>query len=346
MVFSRSQIKKAGKILKEKEKFSGEEVGFVVNALTYWRTIHEKVLTDFYKIVSLEVERINNQAYVVQRLKRSPSIMAKLKRLPNTQLTTMQDIVGIRAIMKNLTEVESLRKRLKEALRNHEFKKSDNYINDPKEDGYRSIHLIYKYKNPHDRDTDGLLIEIQIRTELQHSWATAVETMSTFLGTHLKFGEGLPKWKTYFALTSNAFSFLEGTPKVSKYSHLSRKETYRQAIYDYNYLGIKESLSGFTGAVDVITSKRLKNDIYHLVMLDIKGSVTTITSYPKEQFEQANEDYTKLERKYSKDKKFEIVLVSTESINELKNAFPNYFLDTVKFLANMEKIKKEYNLIK
>lgn len=346
MNISRTQIKKAGRILKEKKKFDKEEVKDAENKLTYWRTIHGNVLNEFYKIVDGEVKIINKDAYVVQRVKRSPSIIAKLERFPNNQLTTMQDIAGIRAIMKDLNEVDLLREQLKKVAKTHEFKTYDNYITNPKESGYRSVHLIYKFLNPSDPETNGLLIEIQIRTELQHSWATAVETMSTFLGTNLKFGQGQPKWLSYFALTSSAFSFLEGTPQVPTYTSLDKKETYRQALYEFRYNLIEENLSAFTTAANHITTTREDSDFYHLLKLDIVKRVVNIKSFATTQFDKANEEYTLLERKFAKNNKFQVVLVSTESIKELQGAFPNYFLDTREFLKNMEKIKSEYDLIK
>lgn len=346
MSISKNKIKKAGNILKDKQNFKKEEIKEAENVLTYWRTIHGNVLSDFYEIVNKEALKINKGAYVVQRVKRSPSIIAKLKRHSSTKLTTMQDIAGIRAIMKNLQEVEYLKEVLKKVAQTHEFKTYDNYISNPKPSGYRSVHLIYKYKNSTVPETDGRLIEIQIRTELQHSWATAVETMSTFLGTNLKFGEGQPKWLKYFALTSSAFSFLEGTPQVPGYDDLDRKETYKQAIYEFNYNLIEQSLSAYTVAANFITTKRPKNYFYHLVKLDIKKRVVKVSSFAKENFEKANEEYTILERKVAKNNKFQVVLVSTESINELQSTFPNYFLDTREFLKNMERIKMEYSLIK
>jgi ppGpp synthetase/RelA/SpoT-type nucleotidyltranferase len=348
MIISRNQIKKAGKILKNKEKFKLEEIEKAENILTYWRTIHGSVLDEFNEIVSNSVQKINPKSYVASRVKRSPTIIGKLKRKPdtNTQLTTMYDIAGIRAIMKNLTEVEKLSEVLKKVAQKHEFKDYNNYITNPKKSGYRSVHLIYKYKNTEDLEINNLFIEIQIRTELQHSWGTAVETMSTFLGTNLKFGEGQPKWLKYFALTSSAFSFLEGTPQVPSYKNLDKKETFRQAIYEFNYNQIEQNLSAFSVAAKAITSRRKQDDFFHLLKLDISNRLVNITSFPKEEFEKANEKYTLLERKYSKKVQFEIVLVSTESVKELQSAFPNYFLDTGEFLNNMERIKVEYNKLK
>ena len=222
-MYTRSQIKKAGKTLREKSSASKQDLVDAENALTYWRTIHGKVMTDFYEIVKAEVEKINSKAVVVQRLKRCPSIAAKLNRYTETQLTTMQDIAGIRAIMKDMKEVELLRECLKKYAQIHEFKTYDNYITDPKTSGYRSIHLIFRYKDKNDPERNGLLIEIQLRTELQHSWATAVETMGAFVGANFKFGEGQQKWLKYFALTSNAFSFIEETPQVPGYRNLSKE---------------------------------------------------------------------------------------------------------------------------
>lgn len=338
---TRSQVKKAGKILKEKENHTKDEVATAENTLTYWRTIHGKVINEFYKIVTSEVEKINKNATVVQRLKRSPSIINKLKRFPQMQLTTMQDIAGIRAIMNDLREVELLRESLKKYGKTHEFINYFNYITEPKEDGYRSIHLVYKYSNPENPETDGLLVEIQIRTKLQHSWATAVETMSAFLGTNLKTGEGQPKWKKYFALTSSAFSFIEYTPQIPNYTNLSREETFQQAVYEYNYNQIEPNLSAFAVAAKFINEKRSAKDVYHIVKLDIEKRIVNISSYPLEGFAQANQEYTKLEREFSGNDKFQIVLVSTDSIIELQSAFPNYFLDTKEFIKNMEIIKIE-----
>jgi ppGpp synthetase/RelA/SpoT-type nucleotidyltranferase len=64
-------------------------------------------------------------------------------------------------------------------------------------DGYRSLHLIYKYRNIKNPSYDGLRIELQIRTKLQHIWATAVETMGTLLGQALKYRQGEEAWQDF-----------------------------------------------------------------------------------------------------------------------------------------------------
>jgi hypothetical protein len=55
-----------------------------------------------------------------------------------------------------------------------------NYIEKPKPDGYRGVHLIIKYRSTAKREYKDQNIEVQIRSRLQHAWATAVETCETF----------------------------------------------------------------------------------------------------------------------------------------------------------------------
>ena len=62
------------------------------------------------------------------------------------------------------------------------------YIAHPKSDGYRGVHYVYKYRSGSTpkAEFNSLRIEVQLRSRLQHAWATAVETVSTFTGQALK----------------------------------------------------------------------------------------------------------------------------------------------------------------
>src|SRR5260370_11502395 len=101
------------------------------------------------------------------------SIRAKLDR-GHMQLTQMQDIGGCRAVVNSVDEVRGLVASYQRSTFAHEFRGEKNYIDDPKPDGYRSHHLIYQYKaKPGQNDAyNRLRIEIQIRPNLQHAWAT------------------------------------------------------------------------------------------------------------------------------------------------------------------------------
>ena len=94
----------------------------------------------------------------------------------------MQDIGGVRTIVGSIEQVRELQAAYKSSRFKHQLVSEKDYIAEPKCDGYRSVHLVFRYVNKRAPDYNGLSVEMQIRTKLQHAWATAVETMGTFLG--------------------------------------------------------------------------------------------------------------------------------------------------------------------
>lgn len=64
----------------------------------------------------------------------------------------------------------------------------------PSEVGYRALHVIVV--------RDGRLIEIQLRTLVEHEWAVAVERTGRRLGFLLKEGSGPVELKEYFRVAS------------------------------------------------------------------------------------------------------------------------------------------------
>ena len=66
-----------------------------------------------------------------------------------------------------------------------------------------------------DADTviyNGKRIELQVRTRLQHSWATAVEAVGLFRGEELKNHKGSEEWLRLFKLLSAEFAEAERCP--------------------------------------------------------------------------------------------------------------------------------------
>ena len=58
----------------------------------------------------------------------------------------------------------------------------EDYIFDPKPDGYQAVHIVTK--------RDERWIEVQLRTHRQEAWATAVEQAESLTGHDIKDGEG------------------------------------------------------------------------------------------------------------------------------------------------------------
>ncbi|MGH7232681.1 MAG: RelA/SpoT domain-containing protein [Nitrospiraceae bacterium] len=123
-------------------------------------------------------ELLDSKCLVAQRIKRLSSIDLKLRLLPKLRLSQMQDIGGCRAIVKNVHAVNEL---VRSYNSQHKLDHIDDYIQSPKQSGYRGIHLIYRLLQQKNVAYNGLKVEIQLRSALQHAWATAVETVGTFI---------------------------------------------------------------------------------------------------------------------------------------------------------------------
>jgi ppGpp synthetase/RelA/SpoT-type nucleotidyltranferase len=87
------------------------------------------------------------------------------------------------------------------------------YILQPKADGYRSHHMVFSF-NDEGRAApfDGRRVELQIRTRLQHSWATAVEAVGLYRDEDMKAGYGNEEWLRLFSLMSAEFADAENCP--------------------------------------------------------------------------------------------------------------------------------------
>ncbi len=105
-----------------------------------------------------------------------------------------------------------------------------NYIEEPKKDGYRSQHFMFTYVGRKGRSIyDGRRIEVQVRTRLQHSWATTVEAVGLFRGEQLKNHQGSDEWLRLFKLMSGEFADVERCPVPSTVPEEARR---RREIMD------------------------------------------------------------------------------------------------------------------
>ena len=152
-----------------------------------WRACHARPLGTFAVTLKNRALKIHKESLVAQRIKRLDSITRKLEIQSTMHLSQMQDIAGCRAIMPTIAHVRRLEKRYGETKDfSHEFKSCKDYIAEPKASGYRGIHLIYRFKLRDPSPYQGQQVEIQLRSKLQHVWATAVEAAGTFTNQALK----------------------------------------------------------------------------------------------------------------------------------------------------------------
>ena len=234
--YSRAAATKAGKVLvasvTDKNKCE-DEIKEAFDVLSGWRISHIEQLENTFNNLEILVEAIDKKAILAKRLKRLESIKNKLIRYENMWLWNMQDIWWCRIIVNS---DKKLRKVLKELKKWPEFKKENwklnikNYIDYPKEDWYRSIHLIWKFLN---KNWDKRSIEIQIRTVIQHDWATALEIVDIFSKQNLKSNQWEKIWKEFFRKVSKEFELIEKIHLFS-YSDKNSRDTYYRMIDENN----------------------------------------------------------------------------------------------------------------
>ena len=184
-------------------------------------------------------------------------------------------------------------------------------------------------------------VELQIRTKIQHSWATAVEVIDTFTGRSLKSGEGEEKWLRFFKLISIEFEKLESDSIRYDFN----KDNFYEISNLVEELKIFDRLRMFTMSIHAITRrlKPSKKGVYFLIDLDIASMSGTYSIYSNNKFNEATNHYNKLDESCQTSNNRSIVLVSAKSLSELKKGYPNYFADTRNFEENVKKFLKFIN---
>lgn len=271
---------------------------------------------------------------IAQRLKRAPSILSKLNRFPKMQLSRMQDIAGVRIIVKDIPDIYKVRDNIYKQFP-HDIYHEKNYINEPKSDGYRSLHITFKVDNLTKTEFNGLNVELQIRTKLQHQWATAVEIIGLYKKESYKSGLGDDKTREFLCLCSNLFAISENTPIDEKYHNKNKNDLCKDLKKLNEELKVLDYLSGLTVFADkqkqIIKNKKIK---FCLILLKLDERRLNVS--PFDNIEEAKKSYAILEKEIAKSKKnWDVVLISIDDIKALKKAYPNYYLDSKEFVQSV-----------
>jgi hypothetical protein len=310
----------------------------MLTVINNWRSSHSFPLRGFGVTLRYRARVADPDAIIAQRLKRLSSIEAKLKRFPEMKLSQMQDIGGCRAIVKNIRSLKQLvslfkRSRSKNPTSRHQFIKEKNYVEHPKGDGYRSIHFVYRYQSRSRRHSvyNGLKVEIQIRTKLQHAWATAVETVAIFTGLALKSGAEHADWERFFALMGSAIAMREKQPLVPN-TPTDKAELIAELRELEERLNVQEVMSGWSFALTRLPAKNATNAETFLIVLNTATHTYDVTGFRKDELEKASEAYLAIEKQTASDPHIQGVLVSLRSVHAIRIAYPNYYVDTGAFI--------------
>lgn len=328
--YSRNAVTAAGRTyIDPTASLADRELALVV--INNWRSSHRFPLNTH----QVNLRRLSGESdadfLVAQRIKRLPSIVHKLERFQGMDLARVQDIGGCRAVLSSVDAVRDVAKAYKSRRTRSELAREDWYIDQPQKTGYRGVHLVYKYRGDRTRAWDNLKVEVQVRSRLQHAWATAVETVSTFTRQALKSNQGEDEWLRFFALMGSALAMREGTTPVPG-TPTDPRELGRELRRYSQQLQVQSRLNAFGATLQQAAEEF--NTKGRAFILELKVQETDaalrIRSYNNARI--ATDEYNALERVAETEQGMDVVLVSVASLASLRRAYPNYFLDTAFFL--------------
>lgn len=343
MKYGRHQIDKAGEIIMSAK--DNAEYDKALDKINEWRTLHLIALDALQKeVVPLLTAHEIAIFLISKRLKRITSIFYKLDINPEMRLGGMQDIGGLRIVVNNVEDLKLCQQVLiKKTPQSFDLVKIMDYVQEPKESGYRSIHFIYKYKSEN-KDVDGAKVELQMRTKLQHSWAMAVETAGLITSTPLKSSMGSEEWLDFFKIVSSLFAIKEKQPILK--AHIEKGYDMYKLMKLLYTINIEHNHSNTLKALRVTGIQAKKENFkngYYILNINFQSKIVQITTFSKEQENEASAAYSELEKSII-DKINAVVLVSVPKMKELQEAYPSYFLNTTEFLqaidAMMENCEK------
>ena len=327
--FAPEEIDRAGRILAGAPDVGEPDDEWLEAAHTVneWRALHSGPLNTFQSNLR---RRVGRGAIVARRLKRLPSIISKLRRLSRIRLSRMQDIGGCRAVVSQPEAAFKLATDLADSRIRHELVRSKNYIDSPQRSGYRSLHLVYSYYSERTPPWQGLNVEVQIRSELQHQWATAVETVGTFIGDGLKSGLGDANWLRFFALMSTAMAHREGTIEVPD-TPTNPRELVEEIRECQRILGVSARLEAFREITSQLKGVRGISNRWVVLELKLEAGLVEGLVFRPNDIEEATAYYLEREIESRGKPGAETVMVSTSSLSALRRTYPNYFADLTRF---------------
>lgn len=336
MRYSRNYLSKQGDIALGSP--NEEEVQSSNAIIDKWRTDHIKPLHDLRNEVSNLIDNEIKPYLISSRIKRMTSIIYKIDINPSMGLGGMNDIAGLRVVFNDLTDLNKMRNVFEQNIKNYKYIRTNDYIDEPKPSGYRSIHFIYHLRSD-DPIYDNLKFELQIRTKLQHTWATALETVDIHTKGTLKSGYGSEDWKNFFKLVSALFSYKEGTKLLEEYRHLSVADVMKQYYIHNKEKQTLALIKAFKKTVEHGNKVSSKYNLSsYLLEINLDTRTLNVKAFLDNELDKASTLYYEKEKEISKRNDIAVVLVSADSYKELQKAYPSYFMDIEDFTSNLDKV--------
>lgn len=334
--FNTGDLKKAGKMLAQDsipyEPDSLDEVIRLFKIAYNWRHSHAYPMHRVRHELMGNIRKNKKSGITSARMKRMTSIRRKLSN-STTKLHQMQDLCGCRAIMSSLDEMRAVVAMYHNGGTVHHVKKSTDYIENPKLSGYRGHHLILEFSSkPGEMGYDKRFIEIQVRTKLQHAWSTAIEAVGMVRKEELKSGDGCPKWLRLFTLMSSEFAVEENCPLVPD-TPFETKLRHAELVALCKELDAVKFLETLNQAFKYTENYRGQYSNYFLIQYDSVNKDIRVRGYSK--IGSAADAYSGEESSHAG---VNSVLVEVDKAENLREAYPNYFLDVSMFTNRLKDI--------
>jgi len=207
MNLSKSQINKVGKEIRYNLRDDNEVSEESLEKLQAYRISHQEALNSTFDFLVKKSKYHYKGSLTVYRLKRIDTIVRKIGRYKTMSMSTMQDIAGCRSIVGSERQIYNIVEDFEKSS-DFEIVNRDNYIENPRDTGYISYHIIVKPVNQE------RLVEIQLRTRSQHFWATLVEITDVLFDIKLKEGEDHPELYKFHKLLAKGIDKLSTEDKI------------------------------------------------------------------------------------------------------------------------------------
>lgn len=226
---SKGQIDKLGEKIRA-ESYSLSQSTLM--GLQEYRTSHKETLSRVFNSLCTATKKITGDSIVTYRIKRFQSIIGKLSRYPDMKFSRMWDIGGCRCILRNNKEVYRLKEIIEKELI---VRKVYDYIEKPQAEGYKSLHLFVCVPD------DNKVIEVQLRNQIDHNWATLVEITDLLFEAKLKeYGQNKELLRFHFLLSKKDHLSL---PEKREIAAVTEKYDYFNKIsgvFSRNYLQVRK----------------------------------------------------------------------------------------------------------
>ena len=158
--------------------------------------------------------------------------------------------------------------------------------------------------------------------------------MGVYTKSQLKASMGDEDVLRFFSLVSSVFAIVEETPVVPNTS-----ENLIEIVDEIKEIDFRCNIVNRLSAINVAIRNTKKEDFkggYYILKLNYGKRVLSIYPFKPSQIEQATQLYNEIEK--LNDNNIDAVLISANSMESVRAAYPNYFADIEVFVETMRKL--------